>query len=688
MLYLDLETYNEADLRLVGAYKYATTAEVLICAYAIDDAPATAWDVTLGDPMPEELRQSLSDPSVTVVMHNGAMFDRLVLKHAMGIDIPINRIIDTMVQARAHSLPGALSDLCTAFNIPEEYSKHAEGSRLVQRFCKPQPARSTVRRATRDTHAAEWGRFMAYAVNDIVAMREVYKRMPRWNYPGLESEARLFELDQAINDRGFAIDVELAVAASGMIQRELERLDAEIATLSGGEVQTTNQLAALTRHLRNRFDLDIPSLTKADVEEILARPDLPEAARQLLRIRQQANATSVTKFNRLLQTMSSDNRLRGVLAFCGAARTGRWSSKLFQVQNLARPSRSAQEVEAGIEAIKSGAADLIYSDLIGLAKDVVRGVIVAGPGKKLVVADLAGIESRVVSWLANEQWKVDAFAQYDAGQGTDSYCSAYGRLFNVDPATVTKDQRQTGKVLELSMSYGGGPGAFVNMASVYGLDVEQLGETAAPLIPDDVLANSANWYAKVEPERRMEGVISPHAWIVCDALKVMWRHAHPGIAGLWKRFDEAVIEACANPDVPVAVGKLTVCKQGNWLTVMLPSGRRLCYPGIRVTEDGASYMGSVSQAGGKWQRIESYGGKWLENVTQSVARDILAHGMMLAEKAGYAIISTVHDEIIAEVPDSPEFSAEGLATLMATNPTWAKGLPLAAEGFDSNRYRK
>ena len=691
MLYLDLETFSEADLKVAGAYKYAAapTTEVLIAAYAIDDGEATAWDVTTGEPMPDDLRQALSDPSVTVVMHNGAMFDRLVLKHALGVDVPVSRLIDTMVIARSHALPGALSDLCTVLNIPDELSKLAEGSRLVQRFCKPQSERHTVRRCTRETHPAEWSQFVKYAVNDIVAMREVLKRMPQWNYPSSKFERKLFELDQRINDRGFAVDVELASAASSMIQRELDKLDAEVKALTGGEVETTNQLAAMAKHLRNRFSMDVHSLAKANLDELIADPNTPEQAKRILDVRNKANNTSTAKFNRLLQTMDLDGRLRGVMVYCGAARTSRWSSKLFQVQNIARPSRSTEEIEAGIKAIKSGAVEFIEDDPIGLAKDVLRGVIVAPANKKLVVSDLAGIESRVAAWLADEAWKVHGFERFDSGVGYDSYVTAYGQLFGVDPGTVTNDQRKIGKVLELSMAYGGGVGALLNMVKANGLDIEDLAVRAEPSVPADVLKRSQEWYDQLEPERQMLDVISPHAWVVANALKLMWRKAHPRIAGMWQRLEAASSEAFANPDQPIAVGRVTLRRRGAWLTITLPSGRLLCYPGFRLSESGASYMGSASQFGNKWVRIDTYGGKTFEQICQSVARDILAHGMLLAEETGYRVVASVHDELITEVPagDSTK-NARGLSDLMSAVPHWAKGLPLAAEGFEAKRYRK
>ena len=687
-LFIDTETFGSVDLRSVGVYRYAESAELLIVTYAFDDGGVMAWDVTLGNPMPHDLRVALDDPSVTVVGHNFAGFDRHILRHTLGIDIPVERIIDTAAQARSHSLPGSLAALCDVFKLPADQAKDVTGKRLIGRFCKPQPENRKIRRCTSETHPEDWGRFIDYAKSDILALRKVYKLMPKVNYPYLEQERELFALDQKINDRGFRIDTKLAIAASNTLREQIEKLNKEMQFLTGDVVTTTSQVEALKRYLADAHEVHVDSLDKEAVGLALARKDLPTKARRLLEIRQQAASTTGVKFHRLLETANQDHRLRGTMMYCGAARTGRWSGRLFQPQNLSRPSRKAKEVERGIDIIKAGAADLFESDVIGLVSDTIRGVIVASPQSKLCVADLSNIEGRIVAWLAGEDYKVKAFEDYDAGIGADLYRVAYGAAFGIEPSEVTSDQRQIGKCLELSMGYAGGVGAFTNMARVYGLDFDELVRVGADSIPKWLLNKSASWYDTLEDDRKMVDVLTREQWVTCDAIKALWRDAHPNTVQIWAEFDQAVRKALTHPDKDFPVGgHLSVRRRKNWIDVRLPSGRTLCYASVRAEDSGLTYM-SADALSGKWQRLNNHGGRFFQQACQAIARDVLACGMVAAEKAGYEIVLTVHDEIVAETPETDDFNADGLSSIMATVPPWAQGLPLSAEGFEAKRYRK
>lgn len=687
ILFCDLETYSTTPIS-AGTYRYAESSEVLLWAYAIDDAEPTVWDLTLGDPMPADLRAALEDPEVMTVWHNGAGFDRVVLKAAMGIDIPVARIHDTMVQALSHSLPGSLATLCEILNVPLEHAKLADGKKLVQKFCKPLPSTYKLERATRDTHPEDWQRFMQYAANDITAMREVLKRLPKWNYPGLESERELFALDQRINDRGFAVDMELATSAVQAVQQEQERLAQRMRELTGGKVQTANQRDALLSFIQEQYGVELPNLQGATVDKILAQAELPAPVLELLRIRVKASSTSTAKFEKLLETVSSGDRLRGSLQFAGASRTGRWGGRLFQPQNLPRGSRKADEIEIGIKAIKAGIADLLEDDVMGLASDSIRGCIVAPEGRKLVAADLANIEGRVLAWLGNEHWKLDAFKDYDAGLGDDLYKVAYARAFGIKPNEVTKDQRQVGKVMELALGYQGGVGAFHTFAAAYNIDLEALGVIARGTVPNDVWEQSTLWREKARELKMPAHGLTDQAWIACDSLKSLWRRAHPGIVAFWKELDSAASQAVSMPMTRIEAGRVVMRREGNWLRLKLPSGRCLSYPSIRIDDEGTlSYVG-INQYTRRWERIKTYAGKLAENVTQAIARDVLAHGMQLADQHGYEVVASVHDELICETPDTDTFNHHRLAELMATCPEWARGLPLAAEGFEAKRYRK
>ena len=679
----DIETYSEVPIAC-GTHAYAETAEVMLWAFAIDDGPVEVWDLTAGGLMPVLLTFALADPGCVFVFHN-SHFDRTVLRHC-GFEIPDHRVNDTMVKALAHSLPGGLDKLCEIFDIPVGKAKDKDGRRLVLLFCKPRPAKSNPRRATRETHPAEWAKFVEYARLDVEAMRAIDAKLPTWNCSS--SERALWELDQAINDRGFAVDVELARAAIATVQVEQARLADRTQALTGGDVQAATQRDEMLRHITRAYGVALPNMQQSTLERRINDPELPAALRELLAIRLQASTTSTAKYQTLLRAVSKDARLRGTLQFCGAGRTGRWAGRLFQAQNMTRPTMPSEDIACGIDAVKAGCADLLFDLLLQLLSNCLRGVIVAPPGRKLVCADLANIEGRGLAWLAGEQWKLQAFRDYDAGEGPDLYKMAYAKSFGVSPDEVAKDQRQIGKVQELALGYEGGVGAFVTFAAAYGIDLEAMAEQAFSAIPADILdeARSALEWTK-RTDRQTFG-LSDLAWMVCDAFKRAWRYGHPATASFWRDLQDAARIAVQNPGRAFDCRRVSLRRDGAWLRVRLPSGRYLCYPGVRLGEGNKlSYMG-VNQYTRQWSRLETYGGKLAENITQAVARDVLADNMPRVEAAGYRIVLSVHDELITEAPDTPEFNAAHLSALMATPPAWAEDLPLAAEGFEAARYRK
>lgn len=683
-LWLDLETYSEVP-PAQGTHAYAVRAEILLFAWAIDNGPVHVWDSTATS-RPAELAGALSGPEVLVCAHN-SHFDRTVLRHVMPHLCPeLPRWRDTMVKALAHSLPGSLGDLCDILKVPTGKAKDKAGRQLIQLFCKPRPATSKVRRATRETHPAEWAKFVEYVGLDVEAMREVDKKLPAWNYQG--TELALWHLDQAINDRGVLMDVELARVAIRAVERAQKVLAARTSDITLGVVQAATQRDALLRHLVAAYGVELPDMQQSTLERRIADPDLPAELRELLAIRLQASTTSTSKYKTLAKGVSSDGRLRGTLQFNGASRTGRWAGRLFQPQNLPRPVLKQDKIDLGIEALKADCEDLLFGNVMELTSSAIRGCIIAPRGKKLVVADLANIEGRVLTWLAGEEWKLRAFRDYDAGTGHDLYVLAYAKSFGSKPEAVSRDDRQKGKVQELALGYEGGVGAFLTFAAVYGIDLEAMGEQAIGSIPQPILneANSALAWTKLN--KRPTFGLSDRAWLVCDSFKRSWRYAHPAIVSFWKDLDEAARMAVLRPGVAYDCRMLKLRRDGAWLRIRLPSGRFLCYPSPQVDEAGKlSYLG-INQYSRKWSRIKTYGGKLAENVTQAASRDVLAANMPGIESAGYQIVLTVHDEIISEVPDSPDFNADHLAGLMATHPPWADGLPLAAAGFEAHRYRK
>jgi DNA polymerase bacteriophage-type len=734
-LFGDLETYCEVPIK-DGTHKYAESARIMLWAYALDDGPVKVWDILAQEvswieplvdervyepcgTMPEDLFRALTDESVQITFHN-AGFDRTVLRHSGSVveraaAAQIGRWRCTMAQALAHSLPGGLEKLCEVLDVDQDKRKLKIGKDMVRLFCMPRPKNMKLRRATRETHPEEWKRFVDYAGMDIEAMRACHAKLPKWNYQGRELE--LFHLDAKINARGVAVDLDLVHAAIAAADRSQRDLAEQCVELTDGEVASTTQRDALLAHLLAEHGVELPDMQASTLERRISDPDLPPVVRELLGIRLQASRTSISKYTALLKGTSQDGRLRGLLQFCGAGRTGRWSGRLFQPQNLPRPDVTAAAVwhgheiktskflklrsspatsdddvhafvATGIEAIKADCADLLFENVMAVTASAVRGAIVAPKGRKLVISDLANIEGRDAAWLAGENWKLRAFQAYDAGTGPDLYKLAYSKSFNVSSDTVTKPQRQIGKVQELMLQYEGGVGAYLTGALTYGIDLEEMAEDAYILLPADLRAEAESFLQWTRDQKRNTFGLSNKAFIVCDSFKRGWRRAHPAIAGYWSELADAVREAIRNPGVRIVARKLKIRRDGAWLRIGLPSGRALCYPSPQVDDGGQiSYMG-INQYSRQWQRLKTYGGKLFENVCQAVARDVMAWNMPRIEAAGYAITLTVHDEVITEAPDSPDFNADHLGSLLADCPPWAEGMPLAAGGFEDYRYRK
>lgn len=709
-LWLDLETYSEVPITH-GTHAYAEKAEVLLFAYALDDEPAQVIDLTApGFARSGELFAPPVDPRVMVgaILHaaiqqgaevwaHNSHFDRTVLRWVFGdLCPPVHQWRDTMVQALAHSLPGKLDTLCAVLKVPTDKAKDKRGKQLIQLFCKPLAANRKLRRATRDTHPADWALFVDYARLDIEAMRVVQRRAPKWNYPDNATELALWHLDQTINDRGVAVDLELAQGAVAAVAQAQGELALEVQELTGGAVRAATQRDALLAHLLEAYGVLLDDLRGSTVERLLGDPDIDEGVKELLRVRQQASTSSTAKYKALLRAASSDRRLRGLLQFNGAARTGRWAGRTFQPQNLPRPTHSEAEIAEGIEAIKAGCADLITDNVMALTSSAIRGCLIAPPGRKLVVSDLSNIEGRGLAWLAGEQWKLQAFRDFDAGTGFDLYALAYAKSFNVSPQVVMDNKkhgdgnmRQIGKVQELALGYQGGVGAFVTFAAVYGIDLDTIAASVLDNAPGELVDEARDFHDwLLRQDNPNTYGLAVDTFVACDVIKRGWRAAHSSTVTWWAELEEAARAAVSNPGVIFQAGTVTFARVRNWLTVTLPSGRLLCYPSPQVDDKGrVSYMG-VDQYTRKWSRITSYGGKWAENITQGFARDCMAVNMPAIEAEGFQIVLSVHDELPTETPDLPEFSSDRLSALMSRVPRFAPGLPLAAAGFETYRYKK
>lgn len=720
-LFLDFETFSEADLKKVGSYAYAEhpTTEVLICTYAFNDQPVQVWDCTDGSDMPGDLYRALRrlvkpNSRVKMVWHNGSMFDRLVMKHCWGFDIPVSNTIDTMIWAFRHALPGSLDALCEVLGVSADNAKDKRGKALIQRFSKPTPKNYKIRRYTAETHPDEWALFIKYAVSDITAMREVFHKLPRWG--NSEFEDRVLELDQLINDRGFKVDVALAEAAIEAVEKHKAQLQEEAKRKYGGSLTGKDFLPILhelapAHHIHNA--------QKSTLNDLLADDDLPDDARMIIEMRLGAASTASTKYNPLLLGRSSDDRRRGCIQYGGAKRTLRWAGKGFQPQNLARGYYHDDELDKGISALLKGRAHRRF-DVAKLTASTVRSCIIPEVGHKFVVADYSNVEGRGLAWLAGEDDLIEVFVN-----GVDVYKKLASTVFNVAYEAVTKDQRQIAKAMVLGLGYAGGVGAFVTFAKNLGLDLNDMTNTLDGTFPDHIWAATARGYewARIqeakrpprpgEKDDRPSYILDKKVWRTCDALKRMYREANPAIVQFWRDIEDAAMAAIRNPGKEFTAGprgvkfsrNVETDNNGNkvagwWLRMTLPSGRVMSYPGVGLSvsketdEDGKvstnvriKYQGE-NQLTRQWGFQYTYSGKLVENCTQALCRDLLANALLNVEANGYPIVLHVHDEIICETPDSPEYNVAELERLMCELPDWAKGFPLVAEGQELKRYAK
>lgn len=720
-LYCDLETFSAKDIR-AGSHAYAAdpSAEVLLWGYAIDDAPAKVWDVTAG-PMPEELRQALDEVARKERRHvwqNGVMFDRVFLSYVMPeIELPMETLDDTMVMAYQAGLPGSLKELCEVFHLSKDKAKDADGSRLIQIFCKPLPSTWKLDRATSKTHPEEWAKFVNYCRLDIESMREVYKKLPAFNRTAKERELQV--LDATINMRGIGVDVEFAEAAIATAERAKKDIDKQVFKLTDGRVVTAGQRDALIQFFFDKYGWQLKDMRKSELEKRMEDPDIPAEMKELIGLRLMGTKTSVQKYKRVVQG-AVDGRLRGCMQFRGASRTGRISGRTFQPQNLPRPLiKSQEEIEQIIEDTKLGILEICYDDVSVPLSSAIRSVIVPAAGNRLCVADFSNVEGRVLAWLAGEEWKLEAFREFDTLQtksgawalpyrdgwfqewavnekgdfihkGHDLYKLTYARTFGIKPEDVTKDQRQMGKVLELALGYQGGPGAFATFAMNFGMDLDELAKTTEATIEESYWIESMGMLKWAKEKKLIRGM-SQKAWVACNAIKSAWRKANSEIESFWYSLAKACQSAIRAKGVAFSAGRI-VCKvSGNYLLMRLPSGRYLVYPAPRLPEEGEmcdfSFMG-VNQYTKKWERIPTYSGKLAENSVQGAACDLLLEAGPRLEAAGYHIVMSVHDEYITEIKDDNTRNHREMEKIMSDLPDWAEGLPLVAAGFEAARYRK
>ena len=695
-LFLDTETFCELGIDDVGTYRYAEEAVVTVFAYSIDGAEPKVWDRANDPVAPADLVAAMINCDEAYA-HN-AQFDRVILNGKQQADlpnIPLSKWRCTMAQAASHALPMSLEELGEVLGIPSDEAKLKEGKKLINLFCKPQPANRKIKYPTKATHPEEWAKFLEYAGQDVKAMVACYNLLPKWNWNN--SAIAEWHLNQVICDRGFAVDRELTKAAAAGAITEKARIGDRFRELTKGAVDRPSLRAQFLAYLNSTFGLDLPDTTVATFNDLLSNGVSDPVLAELLDLAMRSNKSSTAKYAKLDGITQSDGVCRGGLQFCGAGRTRRDAGRGFQPQNL--PSRGLpkqEETEKFISDIKAGTHDFTNSKTMQLASAALRGCVVPRKDNQLLVSDLANIEGRLVAFLSNEEWKIQAFKDFDAGTGADLYNLTAVSIVGGDPFDLPKSIRNSfGKVPELALGYMGGVSGIQQFAKAYGVTFEAHWETIQERVaPKHVERAKENLTKKWAKEQIKTLDVTDIEWVASETVKLAWREKHPNVVATWYALDGAFKQSLLCPNVKIPVGEFINIRSGIfngnvWTQVILPSGRALCYLAPKNENGSLSYLGNTSEEGKTakvWSRIYTHGGKLLGNICQSVARDILYLGLKKAEEQGYNPVLSVHDEIITDAPK--HLCIEGLTSLMAEVPDWLQGMPLAAAGFSADRYKK
>lgn len=652
---VDIETYSSANIKESGVYAYAAAPdfEILLIGYQMDGGPVQVIDLT--DPLydPEDFSEfwaALVDPGMVKTAYN-ANFERTCLAAWTGKPMPPEQWRCTAVHAATLGLPGNLAGVGAALGLPQDKQKDAAGKRLIDYFCKPcRPTKANGGR-TRNLpeHAPEkWEQFVEYNRQDVVAEAAIKAQLAVYKIPAAEQQ--LWNLDQRMNDNGVLLDMDLADKIIRYDEIYRRRLMEEAGELTG--LENPNSLNQLKDWFLSTYQMEIKSITKDTIPQIKEELEkLPgaEPAIRMLRIRQELGKTSVKKYQAMSQAVCPDGRLRGVLQFYGANRTGRWAGRIVQVHNL--PQNKIPDLDLARQLVKDEdfeTLELLFEGVPFVFSQLIRTTFIPSPDCRFVVSDFSAIEARVTAWLADEQWRLDVFN----GHGKIYEASA-AQMFHVPIESVKKGSklRQQGKVAELALGYGGGFGAMKKMDK-------------AGTIPDDEIP-----------------------MIISN-----WRKASPRICKFWYNVEGAAKTAMEERRTVKLKHGITFSYINHILFIGLPSGRKLAYYNARI-EDGKkgkpaiTYEG-VDQETKAWGRNDTWGGKLVENIVQAVARDCLAETIKRVSSAGYQIVMHVHDEIIVDVPTADTGALKTITDIMAQPISWAPGLPLRGDGYETDYYRK
>lgn len=642
VLFLDLETYSSVDLARAGVAKYAEAPdfEILLMSYAWGDDPVDVWDFT-SQGTPPWLAEALLDPEVCKVAWN-ISFERTCLNTALGLYTPPEQWRDAMTLAAMNGLPMSLEAAGAALQLTER--KLESGKALINYFCKP--CRPTISNGGRTRnlpeHAPEkWADFIRYCRRDTETERTIYRSLLRFPVP--DWERKVEALDARINERGVLTDIELAEAAVYIDETAKEKNMAELRRLTG--LENPNSVAQLKGWLET-VGLSCESLNKATVSDLLKTSTDP-TTRRVLELRQLLGKTSTKKYQAILDAACEDHRVRGLLQYYGAARTGRWAGRRLQLQNLSQNHLDAiDSVRELVRQRDLETLELAFDSVPDVLSQLIRTALVAKPGHTFLVADYAAIEARVVNYLAGETWANEAFAN-----GEDIYCKTASMTFGVPVVKhgINGHLRQRGKVMVLGLGYGMGVSRFIEYAAQYGVH-----------------------FTQDEAER----------------IVAQWRQTSSTIPRFWRDAERAAKNALRllGKTFSLTCG-VKYRKDADALRCRLPSGRVLSYWGARLDADGSICFMGQNQTTRKWEKTETWGGKLVENIVQAYARDCLAVAMLRLEEAGFDIVFSVHDEVIVEEPVGGR-TWQDVAAIMGQPIDWAPGLLLRGDGYETPFYMK
>lgn len=643
---IDVETFSSVNLQKSGVYRYSESDnfEILLFGYSVDGGEVKVVDLAKGEKIPQEIISALTDDLVIKSAFN-AQFERICLSKWLGM--PLGTYLSakswhcTMVWAATLGLPLSLDGVGAVLGL--EKQKLSEGKNLIKYFCIPcTPTKSNGGR-TRNLpqHDIEkWEKFISYNKRDVETEMAIQNKL--FKFPVSKTEWQNYQLDQIINDHGINLDMDFVRQAISCDEKFKSENIKKAKKLTG--LENPNSPAQLKDWLFEQ-GMETDSLSKAVVSELLE--DTDGEIHEALSIRQQLAKSSLKKYTAMENVVCRDSRARGLIQFYGANRTGRYSGRLIQVQNL--PQNHLPDLKQARSLVKDGnfaALDLLYDSIPNVLSELIRTAFIPRYGSRFIVADFSAIEARVIAWLAGESWRMDVFAG-----GGDIYCASASQMFNVpvEKNGINGHLRQKGKIAELALGYGGSVGALKAMGAI------QMG-----LLEDE-----------------LKPIVNA------------WRNSNPNITSLWWRIDRAV-KTVVKTKQAIEIYGIGIFYQSGILFIKLPSGRRLAYVKPLIEEnrfggESVTYEGiGVTK---KWERIESYGPKFVENIVQAISRDILAEAMLKLATFGFEIVMHIHDEVVIEAPNKVSF-VEEVCRIMSKTPAWAKGLILNADGYECEFYKK